>query len=130
MHQGGRYAVTVKQGDSFRLPLTWSSGNPPQAMALTGYSFFMDVSARPGQPMVMELTTANGRIAIVNADAGEFELLLSKAETAALSAGGSDCNGRRDRPEVDRLCHRGRGGGAGRQRSGRPADRRLGTLRR
>jgi len=59
-----------------------------QPTDLTGHSFRMQIrSTVESATVVLELTTANGRLPIDDATAGKFKILLSATDTAALTAG-------------------------------------------
>lgn len=81
----GVYKVTIEQGATFALVLTWkdSAGAP---IDLTGYTARMQIrtSARAATA-TLALTTENGRIALGGA-AGTITLSISAVDTAALAA--------------------------------------------
>jgi hypothetical protein len=80
----GRNAVD--QGATFERPFTIANdyGQPTD---LTGHTFRMQIRATIEGAVVLELTTANGRIPIEDAEAGKFKILLTATETASLTAG-------------------------------------------
>ena len=57
-----------------------------QAIDLTGATLAMDIESFDGND-VLEATTANGRIVVVDAPAGRFELAVPAAAMRALPAG-------------------------------------------
>lgn len=82
----GTYDMVVDQGATLSRTITWkdSAKNP---IDLTGYSARMQVRANvTATTTVIELTTANSRIALGGV-AGTVTLTVSAADTAAVPAG-------------------------------------------
>lgn len=83
----GRYDITVEQGSTFNLTLTYKDQRG-YVIDLTGYSARMQMrSAVTSNTVAMELTTANGRIAI-DPLLGKITLQIAAADTATLSGTG------------------------------------------
>jgi len=81
----GTYDLICEQGATFQRTLVWQD-ETETPINLTGYSARMQV--RPSiksTEVVIELTTANGRIVLYPA-LGKIELLLTAVQTAALTA--------------------------------------------
>lgn len=86
MQEPARYDMTIFQGADFERVLTWSLGEPSVLVNLTGYSARMQLRTyTESADVVLELTTANGRISLGGA-AGTIELNLGATETEALAA--------------------------------------------
>ena len=78
--------LEIFQGATFRKRLRWTTGNPPIAVPLTDWVIRMQIRPKvKSEEMIIELTTENGRIIISNPEDGEFELLITPEDTAALS---------------------------------------------
>lgn len=78
----------IKQGATFNYVLTWyGDKNKTTPINLTGYTARMHVRTNiEDATPILELTTENGRITLGGA-LGTITLLVSAADTAALSAG-------------------------------------------
>lgn len=74
--------ISLYQGATFSLVLTWLTGNPPAAVNLTGYTAVMKI--KTGGTTLVTLTTENGGIAL-GGTAGTITLTVSATATAALS---------------------------------------------
>lgn len=80
----GTYNITIEQGADFDLLMTWkdAAGTP---IDLTGFSARMQCRASLADAtLLLDLTTANGHI-VLGGTAGTIRLLLTAAETAALT---------------------------------------------
>lgn len=77
--------LTIVQGDTFPYRFTYYAGEPGVAapVNLTGATAKMQVRASATGPVLLELSTDNGKIVLGGA-AGTIDLLLSAAETAAI----------------------------------------------
>lgn len=78
--------ITIEQGATFRhsLALKAGAGASAPALNLTGYSARMQLRADySAQDVLLELSTANGRITITPLT-GLLDLLISAADTALL----------------------------------------------
>lgn len=83
----GQYDITVEQGSTFNLTLVYKDQRG-YVIDLTGYSARMQLrSSVASSAVVLDLTTANGRISIDGA-AGKISLLIAAADTAGLSGTG------------------------------------------
>lgn len=83
----GQYNLTVEQGSTFNLTLVYKDQRG-YVIDLTGYTARMQMRATVGaSTTVLDLTTANGRIAIEGA-AGKITLSIAAADTAGLSGSG------------------------------------------
>lgn len=80
----GRYNLTVYKGTTFELKPVWKIGGTP--VILTGYTADMQVRYATDTDIIVELSTANGRITI-DAAYGRINLLLTAAQTSDLPAG-------------------------------------------
>ena len=80
----GRYNLSIYKGTTFDLKPVWKIGGVP--VILSGYTADMQVRYATDTSIIVELSTANGRITI-DAAYGRVNLLLTAAETAALPAG-------------------------------------------
>lgn len=81
----GQADITVLQGASFALPMQYAddTGTP---VNLAGYTAKMQVRPAKASPTVLvELSTANGKLVITDAAAGKLRAALTATETAALS---------------------------------------------
>ena len=79
------YDLLIEQGATFSQLVTYKESGV--AVNLTGYTARMQVrSTLESATSVVELTTANGRIALGGA-AGTITLTISATDTAALTAG-------------------------------------------
>lgn len=87
MQDPGRYDMTIYQGASFDRTFTWATGTPATNVNLSGYTGRMQVrSTVDAATTVIELTTANGRMALGGA-AGTIAITITAADTATLSPG-------------------------------------------
>ena len=76
------YNITVYQGATFRLPLTWKTGDPAAAVNLTGYTARMQIRSSVTSPTdLLELTTENGGITLGGV-AGTINILITATDTA------------------------------------------------
>lgn len=80
----GRYNYTILQGDTLSNAPVWKINSTP--VNVTGYSAKMQVRRAVDGSLVVELSSANGRIAVGTTD-GKFTLALTAGETAALPTG-------------------------------------------
>ncbi len=88
MQAPGRYDMTIYQGATFDVTLTWKTGDPATAVNLTTYTARMQLrSTVESSTVALELTDANGRL-ILGGAAGTIRLLLTATDTAALAQGG------------------------------------------
>lgn len=79
------YDLLIEQGATFSQVITYKESGV--AVNLTGYTARMQVrSTLESAEALIELTTANGRIALGGA-AGTITLTISATDTAALTAG-------------------------------------------
>jgi len=79
------YDILIEQGATFSQVITYKDNGV--AVNLTGYTARMQVrSTLESATTVVELTTANGRIALGGA-AGTITLTISATDTAGLTAG-------------------------------------------
>jgi hypothetical protein len=77
--------ITILQGETFAFPMVWKAGDPALPVDVTGCSARMQVRSVVGSAdVLLELTTANGRIELGDTD-GAITLNLSAEETAALA---------------------------------------------
>lgn len=80
----GRYNISVYQGTTFTLAPVWKIDGLP--VNLTGYTADMQVRVATDQPIIIELSTANGR-AVINGGLGQIILTLTAGETSTLTEG-------------------------------------------
>jgi len=80
----GRYNLAVYKGTTFELKPVWKIGGVP--VNLSGYTADMQVRYATDTAIIVELSTANGRITI-DAEYGRINLKLTASQTAALAAG-------------------------------------------
>jgi hypothetical protein len=80
----GRYNLNIYTGVTFELKPVWKIGGIP--VILSGYTADMQVRYATDTDIVVELSTANGRITI-DAAYGQINLKLTASQTAALTAG-------------------------------------------
>jgi tRNA threonylcarbamoyladenosine modification (KEOPS) complex Pcc1 subunit len=79
------YDILIEQGATFSQVITYKESGV--AVNLTGYTARMQVrSTLESATTVVELTTANGRIAL-GGSAGTITLTIAAADTAGLTAG-------------------------------------------
>ena len=79
------YDILIEQGATYSQVITYKESGV--AVNLTGYTARMQVrSTLESASTIVELTTANGRIALGGA-AGTITLTISATDTAALTAG-------------------------------------------
>ena len=82
----GEYNIVTDQGSTFTRTLTWKdSGDSP--VDLTGYTARMQVREdwKSDTPLVLELTTSNGRISLGGV-AGTITLSISAADMTEVTA--------------------------------------------
>ena len=83
----GVYHISIRQGATFTLPLTWKAKADDDSEAvivdLTGYSARMMVRKTAGSDVVLELTTTNSGIAL-GGTSGTITLTISATDSAAL----------------------------------------------
>lgn len=82
----GNYDFTIYQGSSFSKVITWRDG-ANNVMNLTGYTARMQIRQRLTGDILIELTTANGRISL-GGTAGTITLEISAADTSAITLDG------------------------------------------
>lgn len=78
-----RYDIVIEQHVDFVLSMVRQSNGTP--VDLTGYTAAMEVRRRPGQPVIVDLTTENGRIQLGGV-AGTIALAITGADTGLLPA--------------------------------------------
>jgi hypothetical protein len=77
----------LEQGSQFKRQLTFKESETGPAIDITGYTFQMQVRKRVGDPLVIEASTANGKITNTDEPNGVFEIDISSADTESLAAG-------------------------------------------
>lgn len=83
--QPGRFNFRVYQGDTFNTAPAWKINNT--YVNVTGYTAKMQVRQDVNSTsVIVELSTANGRIVTGGAD-GKFTMTLTAAQTTALPPG-------------------------------------------
>ena len=80
----GRYNFTTVQGDTFHSEPVWKINTTP--VNVTGYSALMQIKRAVDGTLIIELSSANGRIIVGTTD-GKFTLNLTAAQTSALPMG-------------------------------------------
>jgi hypothetical protein len=81
--------LVCDQGSTFNVTVTWKDANEA-ANDVTNYNGRMDIrfAQTKEADLVLQLTQANGRITRKSPfSSGKFQLLISAADTAALTAG-------------------------------------------
>ena len=81
--------LVCDQGSTFDVTVTWKDANG-DANDLTNHNGRMDIrfAQTKEADLVLQLTQANGRVIRKNpVSSGKFQLLISAADTAALTAG-------------------------------------------
>lgn len=84
----GKENLEIYAGTTYKKTFQWLTGNPttPVVMDITGCSMRMQLRSKINEPaVIIELTTANNRIRILDAINGIFQLYLTDTETSALS---------------------------------------------
>jgi hypothetical protein len=88
MQNPGRYDLTIYQGATFDLTMTWRQGTPLAPVNLTGYTARMQLRETTGSPTtVLSLTSANGGGITLGGAAGTIALNVSATVTAAMAPG-------------------------------------------
>lgn len=83
----GKLALTMYQGATFKRVIRLADSTP-EPIDLTGATVRMHVRATISDTATLiELTEANGRATVTDAENGEVTLLISATDTAALSFG-------------------------------------------
>jgi hypothetical protein len=81
--------ICIFQGATFSQTLIWEVGNPPTPVDLTSYSAKLQVrSSHKSKAVIVELSTANGRISLGTGGdmtTGALNLFISAADTGQLS---------------------------------------------
>jgi hypothetical protein len=77
--------MTVEQGATFVCPIEYRDSNNA-LVDLTEYTARLQARTRPGTPIIVEMTTENGRITLGGAE-GTVDLVLTAEETTALPPG-------------------------------------------
>ena len=81
----GRFNIRLYQGDTWAIAPKWKIGSTYVDVA--GFTAKMQVrQAVTSSTVIVELTTENGRIAVIPSK-GQFQMTLTAAETAELSPG-------------------------------------------
>lgn len=78
--------ITIYQGGTFALTITWESGDPATPVNLTGYTASMKV--KQGQTTLFTLTSGDG--ITLGGTAGTISLSYSATNTALLTPGTAD----------------------------------------
>lgn len=79
----GAYDIEIKQGETFNRLVVWDNEDGSH-VDLTGYTAKMQIrKRRTSSDVIIELSTANGRITLGGA-AGTITLTISATDTAAL----------------------------------------------
>jgi hypothetical protein len=87
MQAPGVLNITIYQGATWNLTLTWKTGDPPTVVNLTGYTARMHVRRKIGDNQItIALTTSNGRITLGGSN-GTIALQITAADTTPLYAG-------------------------------------------
>lgn len=77
--------LKIDQGSSFSKLATWKTGEPAAAVDLTGCTALAHIrETLEADDILITLSTANGKIALGGV-AGTVEIILSAAETAAIT---------------------------------------------
>jgi len=77
------FTLQIPKGATFDVTLTWKNADRTPKN-LTGYTAKLQVRESIGSTLLLEMSTSNGKI-ILGGAAGTIQLLLSAAETAALT---------------------------------------------
>ncbi len=76
-------SLTIEQYSTFKARFTWLDKNK-RAINLTGYTAVMQMRDAVGSPVLLELSTENGRI-VITPTTGAVELSLTDEETGVLT---------------------------------------------
>lgn len=83
-----KYDITIYQGSTFRLPLTWKTGDPATPVDLTGCTARMQIRADVKAPKALiTLTTENGGITLGGA-AGTVEIIVTPTQSKDVELSG------------------------------------------
>lgn len=87
----GKYDLSLEQGVTFRLRVTISTGTPPVAVNLTGYTarLQMRAAAAASSPPILTLDSATAPPAtglVLGGAAGTIDVLVSATDTDAIAA--------------------------------------------
>ena len=79
--------LTIYQGSTYVKPFQWKSGTTTLTpVDISTCTMRMDIRKKITDPTeVLELTTENGRLVIVDGALGKFEIRLSAADTATFN---------------------------------------------
>lgn len=87
MQEPVTFDITVFQGATWDLSLSWTVDDPPGPVDLTGWSAAMQIRPTAGSDdVVVELTTGNGRI-VLGGEAGTVALSMEADATELLQPG-------------------------------------------
>lgn len=81
----GVYDFEVEQGASFKPILEWKNKETGVPYNITGCEIRMQVRKAQQQPVLLEVTTTNGKFVITDAANGKFQMLLSATDTSLLT---------------------------------------------
>lgn len=98
----GKLNLKILQGSTFQHVMTWKDGRA-RPVNLTGYTAFLQMRVAPEATILLELSTANGRITL-GGTLGTITLSLTDEETRAITFSSAsydllmeDAQGRRKR---------------------------------
>jgi len=81
----GKYTTSILQGATFQRDITWTDNTNNTPIDLTGSIVRLQARKRlTSDTTVLDLSTATSGITITDALNGQFQILLTAAETAAL----------------------------------------------
>ena len=85
------FGKALQRGATFTHQWAWEKETAPQSgeytpVDLSGFTAKMQVRKKPGSPIIIELSTANGRI-ILGGALGTIDLLISATDTENLIPG-------------------------------------------
>lgn len=81
----GQFDFRVPRGATFDRTLTWwvTQGTTPRD--ITGYTFRLQVRDKPGGVVYLDKSSPSSGITLVDAPNGKFRIVVTAAETAALT---------------------------------------------
>lgn len=78
----GKFDLYLRTNGTFTFAFTWQAGGTP--VDLTGYEALLQVRESPGTPVLLEMSTTNGRITL-GGSAGTVAGRVEQVDVAALA---------------------------------------------